>query len=73
MDGPPRPPPPPFPFPDQEDEYDEAPLGEHPLDLNPETRSVLRVWEMAMTKWEDEWDRQYASEENLRKCPLCRK
>lgn len=73
VDGPERRPPPPFPFPDQEDEYDNTPLCEHPLDIDPTSRAAIRSWEAAMDVWEDEWNQRHAAEENLRKCPLCRK
>jgi hypothetical protein len=71
VDGPPRTGEPQFPYPDREDEYfDHDPFQPpHPLETDPLVIRFHRDHE----RWEEEWSQRRAAEENLRKCPLCRK
>jgi len=57
-----------FPYPHIEDEYEvnqENPkwYNEYPL---------IRTWNIEWNKWNDKKEEQYANEENLRRCHVCR-
>jgi hypothetical protein len=72
FDGPPKAEEPPFPYPDQEDEYfDWDPIQgvQHPLYNDP----LVVAWHDDLTRLGNEWSYRYRNEENLRKCPICRK
>ena len=70
FDGPPRINEPQFPYPDKEDEYfdDIGNVPENPLFHDPLVLEYNRLW----NQWDNDIDAQYAREENLRKCPICR-
>jgi hypothetical protein len=69
VNGPPRTGEPQFPYPDREDEYFETGNeSSNPMFHDPLIVKYNADWNL----WQDDWDRRYASEENLRKCPLCR-
>jgi hypothetical protein len=72
FDGPAKPEQPPFPYQNQEDEYfdwDPRQEGRHPLYDDP----LVVAWDDNLTRLEEEWAHRYRNEENLRKCPICRK
>lgn len=58
-----------FPYLDMEDEYYED-------NLNPKWKKdypLIELYNKEYDKWEEEKNEKYDNEENLRKCPLCRK
>ena len=60
-----------FPYPDIENEYydnQENPKLDYDL-LYPLIKKYNEDW----NKWDDEKNQKYENEENLQKCPLCRK
>ena len=71
FDGPHRTDEPQFPYPEQEDEYYDG-IGnvpENPLYHDPLVIKYNADWE----RWQHERDLAWSREENLRKCPICRK
>jgi len=63
---------PPFPYPDIEDEYyDDGGDEENPKWKN--DYPLIKIYNEEWNKWDDENNDKYANEENLRKCPICRK
>ena len=58
-----------FPYPDIKDEYDEDPDNQK-WDID---YPLIKIYNQEWNKWEDENEEKYENEENLRKCPLCRK
>jgi hypothetical protein len=69
VNGPPRVNEPQFPYPEHEDEY--FSIGnnpDNPMYHDPLVMKFNEDW----NKYDDEWNLQYANENNLRKCPICR-
>ena len=57
-----------FPYPDIEDEYDEDPENPKWKDEYP----LIEKYNMDWDEWDDKYEEDYANNENLRNCPLCR-
>jgi hypothetical protein len=57
-----------FPYPDIEDEYDEDPENPKWKDEYPLIEKYITDW----NKWDDNYEEEYAKNNNLRNCPLCR-
>lgn len=57
-----------FPYPEIEEEYDDDP--ENPKWNN---YPLIQIYNEEYDIWLDEKEEKYLNEENLRKCPLCRK
>lgn len=57
-----------FPYPDIEDEYEEEPE-------NPKWKKdypLIEIYQIEYDNWEDDENKKYENETNLRLCPICR-
>jgi hypothetical protein len=57
-----------FPYPDIEDEY-----YDDRENIKWENYPLIQMYDEEWNKWDDAKNKKYNQEENLRKCPLCRK